>query len=40
MVYQPARRATIVVIVNFDPVPAEQGGAATALFNKLVAVPW
>jgi hypothetical protein len=38
MVYQPGSRATIVVIVNIDPVPGERGGAATALFDKLVGV--
>jgi D-alanyl-D-alanine carboxypeptidase len=40
MVYRPESRATIVVIVNFDPVPGIHGGPACDLFSKLVAVRW
>jgi D-alanyl-D-alanine carboxypeptidase len=37
MLYQPATRATIVVLMNFDPVPADHG-PAVALFDKLAGV--
>jgi D-alanyl-D-alanine carboxypeptidase len=37
MLYQPATRATIVVLMNFDPVP-ENHGPVVALFNKLAGV--
>jgi hypothetical protein len=37
MLYQPATRATIVVLMNFDPVPANHG-PVVALFDKLAGV--
>jgi len=37
MLYQPATRTTMVVLMNFDPVP-ENHGPAVALFNKLAGV--
>lgn len=37
MLYQPATRATIIVLMNFDPVP-DNHGPAVALFNKLAGV--
>jgi D-alanyl-D-alanine carboxypeptidase len=37
MLYQPATRATIVVLMNFNPVPSDHGPAVT-LFDKLAEV--
>lgn len=37
MLYQPATRATIVALMNFDPVP-DNHGPAVALFNRLAGV--
>jgi D-alanyl-D-alanine carboxypeptidase len=37
MLYQPATRTTIVVLQNFDPVPA-QHGPVVALFDRLAGV--
>lgn len=35
--YQPATRATMVILMNFDPVP-DNHGPAVDLFNKLAGV--